>query len=305
MRWWCVAWSDDIKDKPVAVRVGAEDVVLFRDAARAVQACEDRCAHRRVPLSMGWVTDKGAIQCGYHGWAYNGSTGQCVEIPNFRPDEPISPRVKVRVFPAAEVKGAIFVRLDSTAVADVPALPQFDAFEQGEILADQSELALPHADWIETLIANPFAALGLAFQDAGEHSLSDSGNGSMVMCMAARATDSIAPLAARWEIWARTGFCQLLLRDAAGTTRLHAVISSLALDSDRTLVRWRVYDSRRQGAVTALLLKLRPRGATGMRIHGAALQGVGMQSDQAIQLWRNLPQCGPSSAAQTRTLEER
>ena len=38
-----------------------------------------RCAHRGVPLTVGWVEGE-CIRCRFHGWKYDG-TGQCVEQP--------------------------------------------------------------------------------------------------------------------------------------------------------------------------------------------------------------------------------
>lgn len=123
--WNRVARSRDLKKKPLAVRVGIEEVVLYRHDGR-VYALEDRCAHRRVPLSMGWVTQEGTLQCGYHGWCYDGSNGKCRKIPNLRPDEPISPRISVRSFSAMERDGNVYVSIEADSGTDskVDDLPQ-------------------------------------------------------------------------------------------------------------------------------------------------------------------------------------
>ena len=41
----------------------------------------DVCPHKLAKLSQGRVTSSGEFQCAYHGWKFNGISGQCVEIP--------------------------------------------------------------------------------------------------------------------------------------------------------------------------------------------------------------------------------
>src|SRR5277367_5701039 len=126
MTWWPVGWSRELGDKPLAVRVGTEELVLFRDRSGAPFAFEDRCPHRRVPLSLGKVTPEGTLQCGYHGWCYDGASGRCVAIPNFRPGEPISARVAVRTYPAAEVQGWLLIETGGTAGRQSAAPPTLE-----------------------------------------------------------------------------------------------------------------------------------------------------------------------------------
>lgn len=67
--WWKVARSEEVTpDKPLAVHLGDQPLVLWRDQANVARALEDRCPHRRAPLSRGCIRDNGWIQCGYHGW---------------------------------------------------------------------------------------------------------------------------------------------------------------------------------------------------------------------------------------------
>src|SRR5690606_4228040 len=305
MSWWCVGWSDELKDKPVAVRAGAEDLVLFRNLEGMVQACEDRCAHRRVPLSMGWVTAKGTLQCGYHGWAYEGGTGQCVEIPNFRPDEPISPRVKGRAFPAHEGSGAIFVRVDSLAAEDVPETPHLNGIPAHSAGSGQVELAIPHMQWVEALMSDPCAALGLPFHLTGERAQQDSGDGSMLVRFQARERQSPAPLAVRLEVWPETGFSHLVILDATGADRLNALISSTPLDAGCTLVRWRCASNKAPSGASAVLRKIFKHAEGPIRIEQDAVTRIAAAPAEAVQIWRSLAPQSSSPMAQIRTVEER
>ncbi|MDB6060602.1 MAG: (2Fe-2S)-binding protein [Verrucomicrobiaceae bacterium] len=291
MSWWCVAWSEELKGKPLAVRVGNEEIVLFRNATGAVCACEDRCAHRRVPLSMGWVTPKGSIQCGYHGWCYDGQSGQCVEIPNFRPDEPISPRVKVRVFSASEINGAIFVDVGSEAEASLsaPSITKLDS-AAGAVVG-QVEIPVPHSVWIENLIADPIAALGLNLLKAeGAAGQPKAEKSSVVVEQKVRSTAagdaSKQVLQLRFEVWALTGLAQLILRDSNDAVQLNLVISSLPLAAERTVVRWRLLDEVASGVFTAVLRKLVGRAPEPIKIRNNVVRISPPHS--AVLLWRDL-----------------
>jgi nitrite reductase/ring-hydroxylating ferredoxin subunit len=100
--WWPVALAEQVTDKPRAFRLGARELAMYRDPHGVVHAVNDLCPHRRMPLSMGWVTEEGYLQCGYHGWCFDGTTGQCMVIPNLNDDERVSPSIRVSAFATAE-----------------------------------------------------------------------------------------------------------------------------------------------------------------------------------------------------------
>ncbi len=80
-RWWYPACeSSELGRAPLALTLMDEPVVLFRDRDRVAHALVDRCPHRNVPLSMGRVHADGTLQCGYHGWRFDGD-GRCRAIP--------------------------------------------------------------------------------------------------------------------------------------------------------------------------------------------------------------------------------
>jgi phenylpropionate dioxygenase-like ring-hydroxylating dioxygenase large terminal subunit len=76
--WHPVAYDDELRaNKPLAVRLMGEAIVLFRDK-EGVAALADSCPHRNVPLSGGTICDN-ALVCPYHGWVFNGE-GACVAV---------------------------------------------------------------------------------------------------------------------------------------------------------------------------------------------------------------------------------
>lgn len=80
-RWWYpVARSSELGRRPQAVTLMDTPLVVFRGAGGAPVVLVDRCAHRNYPLSLGRVTGDGTLECGYHGWTFDGG-GRCVRVP--------------------------------------------------------------------------------------------------------------------------------------------------------------------------------------------------------------------------------
>ncbi|WP_225411584.1 Rieske 2Fe-2S domain-containing protein [Stigmatella hybrida] len=100
--WHPVLDSQVLKDKPVGVKVWNSEIVLFRTAGGKVSALEDRCPHRSMRLSKGWV-ENDKIVCPYHLWKYDGEgKGQ----------SPCNPQMKPRVqrYDVTERYGAVWVK---------------------------------------------------------------------------------------------------------------------------------------------------------------------------------------------------
>lgn len=79
-QWNAVALDSQIRassSNPVMVNEYA--VALWRSASGQVNAWEDRCPHRGMRLSLGFV-EGDQLRCIYHGWGY-GTSGQCQVIP--------------------------------------------------------------------------------------------------------------------------------------------------------------------------------------------------------------------------------
>lgn len=108
---------------PFAARLLDQDLVLYRTTAGLTVAA-DLCVHRGAPLSLGRMCD-GSIACAYHGYRYDG-TGRCTLVPA-HPEAPIPGRLALRVFPAVERYGLVWVSLDPAAKPDqVPDFPEHD-----------------------------------------------------------------------------------------------------------------------------------------------------------------------------------
>jgi vanillate O-demethylase monooxygenase subunit len=123
--WYPVGVSGELGDQPVAACLLDVDLVLFRAEGRVVVAL-DRCPHRGVLLSRGWV-EGGQLICPYHGLHFN-AAGRCTAIPS-QPDARIPNRLSLTVFPALERFGLIWTSL---AGGEPATLPAFEAWDDGE-----------------------------------------------------------------------------------------------------------------------------------------------------------------------------
>jgi vanillate O-demethylase monooxygenase subunit len=82
-------------------------IVMWRAETGEVVAFDDRCCHKRFPLSQSKLLDNGQLECGYHGLCYD-TSGSCVAIPS-APDKPIPPQARLRPVPVREQDGVVWV----------------------------------------------------------------------------------------------------------------------------------------------------------------------------------------------------
>src|SRR5438105_13119062 len=80
--WYPAARSAEIRGRGLLKAMLLEvPLVLGRTDASAAFAMRDSCPHRGIPLSYGRFDGK-KLECSYQGWKFEGSSGQCVEIPS-------------------------------------------------------------------------------------------------------------------------------------------------------------------------------------------------------------------------------
>ncbi|MCA3450075.1 MAG: Rieske 2Fe-2S domain-containing protein [Rhodobacter sp.] len=105
----------------VPLCVDGIDIALWRSASGRVAAWADRCPHRGMRLSHGFVRGE-ALSCIYHGWSY-GSEGQCLRIPA-HPDLKPPEAIRVPVFQAMESGGVVWIARHGSDLAP-PAVDGF------------------------------------------------------------------------------------------------------------------------------------------------------------------------------------
>nr|WP_210320334.1 Rieske (2Fe-2S) protein [Pseudaminobacter soli] len=108
------------------VILDGQALALWRGEDGPVRVWEDRCPHRGMRLSFGFVRGD-TLRCIYHGWAYR-TDGQCVEIPA-HPDLAPPKTICANSYPAESRYGIVWTNLSGAGSA---ALPDFGADEGWE-----------------------------------------------------------------------------------------------------------------------------------------------------------------------------
>ena len=118
--WYVAAFSREVGEKLLARKLLGTPVVLYRTSNGVVAALEDRCAHRMLPLSAGYLHEDHLV-CGYHGMTFN-AEGQCIRVPG---ESKIPLNACVRTFPVVERDRLIWIWMGEAAAADPVLVPDF------------------------------------------------------------------------------------------------------------------------------------------------------------------------------------
>jgi phenylpropionate dioxygenase-like ring-hydroxylating dioxygenase large terminal subunit len=138
-KWYPIAASWTITDKPVGMLRLGDPIVVWRDGKGDVNVLEDRCPHRGARLSMGHsVGDR--LACRYHGVQVTGD-GVVASVPAV-PKCPLEGEKAVKSYPCLEHMGGIFVWFGDELHPDPAA---FDMPE--ELASDEWAGLLCTAHW--------------------------------------------------------------------------------------------------------------------------------------------------------------
>lgn len=106
--WHALMLAMDLEPGSVAGCVlRGRELAVWRDARGVAHVWDDRCPHRGMRLSLGFLRE-GTLACLYHGWRF-GPDGRCAHIPA-HPE--LSPPATIRAAPWAAVErhGLIWAR---------------------------------------------------------------------------------------------------------------------------------------------------------------------------------------------------
>lgn len=117
-QWYVAALAGEVGRHLLERWVLGEPLVLYRTKAGAPVALDNRCVHRRYPLSRGALIGDD-VQCGYHGFTYD-CTGACVNIPG---QNHIPWGARVARYPLVERWEWIWVWMGDPDLADENLLP--------------------------------------------------------------------------------------------------------------------------------------------------------------------------------------
>lgn len=141
--WYVAGLSKEFPAQQLQGQVIAEKpMVLWRIGDGAIVAFDERCCHKRMPLSAGRFIEGGLLECAYHGLCYDAS-GRCVRIPS-HPDGRIPPQARLRAYPVFEQDGLVWVWPGDPAMsasAFPPRLPEIT--HPSWATADTGPMAVP------------------------------------------------------------------------------------------------------------------------------------------------------------------
>lgn len=137
--WTPIALSQDLPPATaMPARISAGPIALWRSQSGRVAASADRCPHRGMRLSHGFVRGE-ALSCIYHGWSY-ARAGHCLRIPahpGLTPPETI----RVATYPVEEAGGIIWVA-EGDPAGKPPLFEGFVPLRSLTVMASASAVAL-------------------------------------------------------------------------------------------------------------------------------------------------------------------
>lgn len=130
--WQPVAMVSQLTNRPLAVKILGEELVLFRDGSGRLGLLHKHCSHRGASLEFGVVCADG-LQCCYHGWKY-ATDGTLLETPGLcaasglseKLGARMSERVRHGAYPALEYAGLVFAYMGPPE--HQPPFPVWDSF---------------------------------------------------------------------------------------------------------------------------------------------------------------------------------
>jgi len=134
--WYVAGWSHELEtEKPLAVTILGEPVVLWKSRSGKVHALEDRCVHRLAPLSLGRCEGE-RLRCMYHGLLFD-PDGRVVEIPG---QDLIPQTARVRSWPVVDRHSWLWIWMGDAEKADPALIPPAVGLEDPDYILGHGHL---------------------------------------------------------------------------------------------------------------------------------------------------------------------
>jgi phenylpropionate dioxygenase-like ring-hydroxylating dioxygenase large terminal subunit len=111
--WFKVCKSESLTDKPIGKKINGIPIVIFRGKDGKVGVLLDRCPHRNIPMSKGYIEDDNLV-CRYHGWHFD-TDGVCVKVAQIKEELKEEKSRNAILFTSLEKDGFVFVNCDAKA----------------------------------------------------------------------------------------------------------------------------------------------------------------------------------------------
>lgn len=113
------------------------ELAIWRSATGKLSAWVDRCPHRGMRLSHGFVRGE-TLSCIYHGWVY-GTDGGCKHIPAHPALTPSS-AIKAQAYLCVESDGVLWLAPAEADQSTVPSLPNLQPIRSLSLTCDLEAL---------------------------------------------------------------------------------------------------------------------------------------------------------------------
>jgi phenylpropionate dioxygenase-like ring-hydroxylating dioxygenase large terminal subunit len=143
--WNPVAFSKELQDLPLRIRILGEDLILFRDKSGQVGCLELHCSHRGTSLEFGLIEENG-IRCCYHGWLF-AVDGKILDTPGEPPDSTYKERLCHGAYATHEWNDLVWAYMGPTDKK--PPFRMYDTFDLPgyNLVIDRREI-LP-CNWLQ------------------------------------------------------------------------------------------------------------------------------------------------------------
>jgi nitrite reductase/ring-hydroxylating ferredoxin subunit len=143
--WQPVAYSYELGDLPIPLRILGEDLVLFRDGSGQIGLLEGHCAHRGASLEYARVEPRG-LRCCYHGWHYD-VDGTILEQPGEPPGSTFKDCFCHGAYPTREFAGLIFAYMGPPDRR--PAFPIYDVYRAPSLRLEPGVKYVMPCNWLQ------------------------------------------------------------------------------------------------------------------------------------------------------------
>ncbi|WP_281421687.1 aromatic ring-hydroxylating dioxygenase subunit alpha [Aquisediminimonas profunda] len=141
--WYVAVMAEEVADKPLQRTILGRPVVLFRGESGKVHAMHGLCPHRNYPLGLHGKVIGEAIQCNYHGFVFDGASGQTVSTPSAS-DAPKS--FCQKTYRVEERGPWIWIWMGDKALADDAQIPSLEALKLDERYTISPMMDYMHVD---------------------------------------------------------------------------------------------------------------------------------------------------------------
>ncbi|MBL8698887.1 MAG: Rieske 2Fe-2S domain-containing protein [Alphaproteobacteria bacterium] len=125
--WQPVAMLAELGERPLALRILGEDLVLFRDRSDRIGLLHKHCIHRGASLEFGIPMERG-LSCCYHGWTFD-IDGTILDTPAEPPTSRIRQTRCQGAYPVHVHDGLVFAYFGPPEAR--PPFPVFDTARGG------------------------------------------------------------------------------------------------------------------------------------------------------------------------------